>query len=350
MAATEWTLEELIGMVAAVLDGTGYEGAPNGRVQDLPDVRAVRWYTSIGLLDRPRARGRARIYGPRHYLQLVAIKRRQAQGFKIAEIQAELANAPDDVLLRIAKLPPGVAFRVDPTPAERLSAIMHPDSPPPRRFWAMPPSEFMPAVAHEPSQDERSQDERSQDERSRDEPSRDERGQDEDERRDQGKGRDEAEGHGEAVRDRRNHGDQSAGQEARDALITGVPLGGGVVLLLPTTPTGDDVARIRETTRELMGLLASRGLVTATDDVSRPDNKTGFDNKTENETGADDENEPKENEPKEQVGIGTRAEDEGQKERDGGGRKRRDKARLQDEIKDSTNAGASRTKRRGSAV
>src|SRR5690349_17686150 len=107
MDATEWTLDELAARVAEALDGAAYPGAPNGRVRDVPDARAIRWYSTIGLVDRPSGmRGRTALYGPRHLLQLVAVKRRQAQGHKLADIQAELAGAPDDDLRRIADLPP----------------------------------------------------------------------------------------------------------------------------------------------------------------------------------------------------------------------------------------------------
>src|SRR5512142_695953 len=105
-----WTLDELVERVgraldAAARDGT-YPGAPNGRVRDLPDRRAIRWYATIGLVDRPAAsRGRGARYGPRHLRQLVAVKRRQAEGRTLAEIQAELAGADDVALAAIADVP-----------------------------------------------------------------------------------------------------------------------------------------------------------------------------------------------------------------------------------------------------
>jgi DNA-binding transcriptional MerR regulator len=105
MDATQWTLDELAARVAEALDGPAYSGAPNGRVRDVPDARAIRWYSTIGLVDRPSGmRGRTALYGPRHLLQLVAVKRRQAQGHKLADIQAELAGAPYEDLRRIAQL------------------------------------------------------------------------------------------------------------------------------------------------------------------------------------------------------------------------------------------------------
>jgi MerR HTH family regulatory protein len=108
-----WTLDELAARVAAALasaaDAGDYPGAPNGRVRDVPDRRAIRWYATVGLLDRPAgARGRTALYGPRHLQQLVAIKRRQAQGRSLAEIQAELLGATDATLRRVAQVPDAV--------------------------------------------------------------------------------------------------------------------------------------------------------------------------------------------------------------------------------------------------
>ena len=104
MTGASWTLDELTERVGAALS-VGYDGQPSGRVRDLPDRRAIRWYTTIGLVDRPAAmRGRTAMYGPRHLLQLVAIKRLQAQGRSLVAIQAELAGATDARLTRVAQV------------------------------------------------------------------------------------------------------------------------------------------------------------------------------------------------------------------------------------------------------
>ncbi len=98
-----WTQEELVQRAAAALAGPAYPGAPNGRIRDVPDRRTVRWYTTIGLVDRPSGtRGRTALYGQRHLLQIVAIKRLQSQGLSIAEIQAQLVGATNTTLRRIA--------------------------------------------------------------------------------------------------------------------------------------------------------------------------------------------------------------------------------------------------------
>ena len=75
MQEPRWTLDELAERVETAL-AVDYHGQPSGRVRAVPDRRAIRWYTTIGLIDRPVAhRGRTALYGPRHLLQLVAVKR-----------------------------------------------------------------------------------------------------------------------------------------------------------------------------------------------------------------------------------------------------------------------------------
>jgi DNA-binding transcriptional MerR regulator len=127
-----WTLDELVDRVGRAL-AAEYPGAPNGRVRDLPDRRAIRWYTTTGLVDRPLGmRGRTALYGDRHLLQLVAVKRRQAEGRSLAEIQAELAGRTDAELTGVARVP-----------AELLSdgTGPAPDEGPVRtRFWSDPPA------------------------------------------------------------------------------------------------------------------------------------------------------------------------------------------------------------------
>lgn len=100
-----WTLEQLPDRVAKLLSDN-YDGQTNGRVRELPNSRTIRWYTTIGLVDRPVAtRGRTAMYGPRHLLQLAAVKRLQAAGHTLAEIQERLLGATDDQLADLAQVP-----------------------------------------------------------------------------------------------------------------------------------------------------------------------------------------------------------------------------------------------------
>jgi hypothetical protein len=117
----------------------------------VPDRRAVRWYVTIGLVDRPAAmQGRTALYGTRHLLQIVAVKRRQAQGRSLAEIQAELAGATDETLRRVASVPdelieaepePQVAAMVGKRPGEARRPVRR------GRFWTDRPAGHSGAVS-----------------------------------------------------------------------------------------------------------------------------------------------------------------------------------------------------------
>jgi DNA-binding transcriptional MerR regulator len=130
-----WTIDELGAEVASAL-AVGYEGAPSGRVRDVPDRRTIRYYTTLGLLDRPAAmRGRTALYGRRHLRQLVAIKRLQARGLSLAEVQARLVGLTDSALAELAGLGEGSA----PTRASGS-------------FWKATPGATPPRNAPEPLQ------------------------------------------------------------------------------------------------------------------------------------------------------------------------------------------------------
>jgi DNA-binding transcriptional MerR regulator len=108
-----WTIDELGAQVALALS-VGYEGQSNGRVRDVPDQRTIRYYTTLGLIDRPAAmRGRTALYGRRHLLQLVAIKRLQVRGLTLAELQHRLVGLSNAALEELARLPPDVDAPAD---------------------------------------------------------------------------------------------------------------------------------------------------------------------------------------------------------------------------------------------
>ncbi|NUR27106.1 MAG: MerR family transcriptional regulator [Catenulispora sp.] len=102
----EWTIDRLARLTAAALATGTLAPQPNARIREVPDVRTIRYYTSIGLLDRPAAmRGRTALYGRRHLAQLVAIKRLQAEGLTLTEVQRRLLGADAETVERIAVLP-----------------------------------------------------------------------------------------------------------------------------------------------------------------------------------------------------------------------------------------------------
>ncbi len=129
-----WTLDELVNRVREAL-AAEYPGAPNGRVRDVPDRRAIRWYTTIGLVDKPLGmRGRTALYGPRHLQQLVAIKRRQALGRSLRDIQVEFTWLAPGQLEEVAQVPEQLLTdSSDPVPD-------HSAGPARGRFWAEHPA------------------------------------------------------------------------------------------------------------------------------------------------------------------------------------------------------------------
>src|SRR6266498_4163021 len=121
-SGTYWTLDQLAERVGAALS-VDYDGQVSGRVREVPDQRAIRYYTTIGLVDRPAAmRGRTALYVRRHLLQLVAVKRLQAEGLSLARIQRELAGATNAQLERVARIPPAE----DPATAPVVTAAATP--------------------------------------------------------------------------------------------------------------------------------------------------------------------------------------------------------------------------------
>jgi DNA-binding transcriptional MerR regulator len=120
---TPWTLSELVAEVAARI--AALPAPKNGQVRAVPDERTVRYYVTLGLLDRPSAmRGRTALYGPRHVAQVVAIKRLQAMGRSLQEIQALWPTLDDATLARMS----GVAL-----PAAARSAAR-------AEFWKREPT------------------------------------------------------------------------------------------------------------------------------------------------------------------------------------------------------------------
>ena len=159
------TLPDLVEALRELL-AEGYSGTRSGRVRDLPDARTIRWYQTLGLVDRPaHFRGRTALFGRRHLLQLAAIKKLQAADFPLADVQRGLAGKNDAELARCAglslkqvdqqlkKIAVAIASRRDDVLAAALSA-----GPPdiasdtalerePGAFWKARPAEPQLAIA-----------------------------------------------------------------------------------------------------------------------------------------------------------------------------------------------------------
>lgn len=125
---THMTLNELAAHAAAALADIDQA---SGRVSEVPSVRTIRFYATHGLLDKPLAfKGRTAIYGPRHLHQLVAIKRLQARGLTLDEIQARVTGATDKQLATLSEL--------------ELNTVKSKPDPVRSNFWAEVPEDDVP--------------------------------------------------------------------------------------------------------------------------------------------------------------------------------------------------------------
>jgi DNA-binding transcriptional MerR regulator len=135
-----WTLQELVAQVATRI--AALPAPRNGQVRAIPDDRTVRYYATIGLLDRPAAmRGRTALYGPRHVAQVVAIKRLQAMGRSLSEIQTLWPTLDAPTLARMS----GVALEATGSAPARA------------KFWKRDAAPSEPSEPSEPAPSEPSE-------------------------------------------------------------------------------------------------------------------------------------------------------------------------------------------------
>jgi DNA-binding transcriptional MerR regulator len=125
-AESEFTLADLTAAARALLIRAGV-GAADDRISDFPDARTVRYYQSLGLVDRPsRYEGRAAIYGYRQLLQVLAVKLLQARGFSLSQVQGALTGVATERLEAAAREALGVP---EPPPSPEPSPEPAPDAP-----------------------------------------------------------------------------------------------------------------------------------------------------------------------------------------------------------------------------
>ena len=112
-----YTITELADASAAALDALGI-AARNGQVRDRPDVRTIRYYGTLGLIDPPaEMTGRTARYDGRHLLQVLAVKTAQARGDSLADAQRTLVGAADVVMMRAIGRGVPAALAAVPSPA-----------------------------------------------------------------------------------------------------------------------------------------------------------------------------------------------------------------------------------------
>ncbi len=114
------------------------EPQPSGRVADIPDLRTIRYYAALGLLDPPTSFDKKRaLYDDRHLYQLLAIKRMQRAGLALAEIQRRLAGL-SEARLRILARPEHAHVEPPAAPRDRFWA-RKPRTPPPVEAFRIAP-------------------------------------------------------------------------------------------------------------------------------------------------------------------------------------------------------------------
>lgn len=111
-----WNARGLAAHVTAIADAAGLRPT-NASARAAPTARAIRFYISGGLMDRPNGLGTAATYDYRHLLQLLSIKLWQRQGHSLEWIRKELHDNTGDALERkvAAALAPALAVG-GPTP------------------------------------------------------------------------------------------------------------------------------------------------------------------------------------------------------------------------------------------
>jgi DNA-binding transcriptional MerR regulator len=118
VSETLWSLEELSQHSQRELEDRKIPN-PGGRVSQTLSARTIRYYTSLGLVDRPLAYdGGVAKYGPRHLLQLLAIKILQSEYLPLPEIQKQLFGRSEQELREIVES----ASRADDTPEVKPAA------------------------------------------------------------------------------------------------------------------------------------------------------------------------------------------------------------------------------------
>lgn len=131
-------IDELVRRVGDGLAANGQGAAPT--------ERTLRYYRTLGLLDPPVAhRGRTALYGSRHVVQVLAIKRLQADDVPLGDIQQHLVGRTDQELATVAGVAEPHQLADDAAAAEPDRARPRHAAPRPRSmrsaaFWAAAPS------------------------------------------------------------------------------------------------------------------------------------------------------------------------------------------------------------------
>jgi DNA-binding transcriptional MerR regulator len=132
-------LEELAQWGQQLMDRLGWHEGDSKRVTWTPTPRLLRYYTTLGLLDRAaHFQGRTAFYTGKHLLQVLAIKHLQLAGSKLEDIQRMLLGKSEESLAEML----GVALPLpDPqVPSQEMVPLKRRQD-----FWEELPERALPA-------------------------------------------------------------------------------------------------------------------------------------------------------------------------------------------------------------
>jgi len=129
-----------------VLAGMGLEQA-RGTVTSVPDERTIRYYMAEGLVQTPEERqGTASVFGYINLLQLLTVKKLQAEHLPIRKIRELVAGKSEQELETLLGIGSTAAKKSRETEAKRyleslLAPTPAPAAPPPKEATAAPPQQ-----------------------------------------------------------------------------------------------------------------------------------------------------------------------------------------------------------------
>ena len=120
------TIDEFTSEVVRLLKRNHLLGnQQDNRLSAAPDVRTIRYYTTLGLLDRPFMQGKSAKYNRRHLLQMLSIKTLQVVSLPLAEIQKQLYGLSENELESVISLYlPEVTQKPKGAQREKIKTVM----------------------------------------------------------------------------------------------------------------------------------------------------------------------------------------------------------------------------------
>lgn len=138
-------IEELANWGQQIMEDLGWREGDSKRVTWSPTPRLLRYYTTLGILDRAaRFQGRVALYSGKHLLQVLAIKYLQLAGKKLEEIQKLMLGLSEENLAQML----GLSL---PLPEPQTSQQVESHAPRREDFWSELPTRPDPEPTAQPA-------------------------------------------------------------------------------------------------------------------------------------------------------------------------------------------------------